>query len=139
MLEPGSCVQSGFEVDRQNAVWPVSWLIPLGQDMAFDLVTSPFGLLLLHDLLALLSPPFVDGVARVVDLESVLVVHVRILDFPGLLVKLQNVAHPKSDAEVERVQRPAAEGPLNHRPLCAVLSQRGEPLLHFEQCGYDFI
>lgn len=93
------CVQSGFEVDRQNAVWPVSWLILLGQDLASDLVTSPLGMLLLHDLLALLSPPFVDGVARVVDLKSVLVVHVGILDFSGLLIKLQNMAHPKSDAE----------------------------------------
>lgn len=65
-------------------------------------MTSPLGLLLLHDLLALLSPPFVDGVARVVDLEGVLVVHVGILDFSGLLVKLQNVGHPKSDGERER-------------------------------------
>lgn len=65
-------------------------------------MTSPLGLLLLHDLLALLSPPFVDGVARVVDLEGVLVVHVGILDFSGLLVKLQNVGHPKSDGGRER-------------------------------------
>lgn len=64
--------------------------------------TSPLGLLLLHDLLALLSPPLVDGVARVVDLERVLVLHVGILDFSALLVKLQNVGHPKSDGERER-------------------------------------
>lgn len=74
----------------------VTWL---EQDPTFDLVTSPLGLLLLHDLLALLSPPFVDGVSWVVDLESVLVLHVGILDFSGLLIKLQNMGHPKSDGE----------------------------------------
>lgn len=67
------------------------------QDLASDLMTSPLGLLLLQDLLALLSPPFVDGVAWVVDLESVLIMHVGILDFSGLLIKLQNVGHPKSE------------------------------------------
>lgn len=67
--------------------------------LTFERVTSPLGLLLLQDLLALLTPPFVDGVARVVDLEGVLVVHIGILDFSGLLVKLQNVAHPKSDED----------------------------------------
>lgn len=87
-------------------------------------MTSPLGLLLLHDLLALLSPPFVDGVARVVDLEGVLVVHVGILDFSGLLVKLQNVGHPKSDGERERVQRRAAEDPLNHNSAELLLSGR---------------
>lgn len=64
-----------------------------------DLRTSPLGLLLLHDLLALLSPALVDGVARVVDLERVLVLHVGVLDFPALLVELQNVGHPKPDGE----------------------------------------
>lgn len=88
-------------MDRQNAVRPVFGLAWLGQALAFDPVTSPLGLLLLHDLLALLSPSFVDGVAWVVDLEGVLVVHVGILDFSGLLVKLQNMGHPKSDGERE--------------------------------------
>lgn len=71
----------------------------VGRVLAFDPATSPLGLLLLHELLALLSPSFVDGVAWVVDLEGVLVVHVGILDFSGLLIKLQNVGHPKSDGE----------------------------------------
>lgn len=71
----------------------------MGRTWPFDLMTSPLGLLLLHDLLALLSPSFVDGVAWVVDLKSVLVVHVGILDFSGLLIKLQNMGHPKSDGE----------------------------------------
>lgn len=81
--------------------------------------TSPLGLLLLHDLLAFLSPALVDGVARVVDLEGVLVVHVGVLDFSGLLVKLQNVSHPKSDGVGDaggRDQRRAAEHLLNHSP-----------------------
>lgn len=65
-------------------------------------MTSPLGLLLLQELLALLSPPLVDGVARVVDLEGVLVVHVGILDFSALLIKLQNVGHPKSEGERRR-------------------------------------
>lgn len=69
------------------------------QGLTFDRTTSPLGLLLLQDLLALLSPPFVDRVAWVVDLEGVLVMHVGVLDFSGLLIKLQNVAHPKSDAD----------------------------------------
>lgn len=84
-----------------------------------DPATSPLGLLLLHDLLALLSPALVDGVARVVDLEGVLVVHVGILDFSGLLVKLQNVSHPKSDGVGDaegRDQRRAAARVLNHSP-----------------------
>lgn len=77
-------------------------------------MTSPLGLLLLHDLLALLSPAFIDGVPRVVDLESVLVLHVGILDFSALLIKLQNMAHPKSDGERRgEFKDPAA--PLNHR------------------------
>ncbi len=84
MFEAGCCT-TGFSV---------TWL---GQDPTFDPMTSPLGLLLLHDLLALLSPAFVDRVAWVVDLESVLVVHVGILDFSGLLIKLQNMGHPKSD------------------------------------------
>lgn len=67
-----------------------------------DFTTSPLGLLLLHDLLALLSPPLVNGVARVVDLERVLVLHVGIFDFSGLLIKLQNVGHPKSDGGRKR-------------------------------------
>lgn len=70
-----------------------------GQDLTSDLVTSPLGLLLLHDLLALLSPPFIDRVAWVVDLKSVLVLHVGILDFSALLIKLQNMGHPKSDGK----------------------------------------
>lgn len=74
----------------------------LGRDLTFDLTASPLGLLLLHDLLALLPPAFVDGVAWVVDLEGVLVVHVGILDFSGLLIKLQNVGHPKSDGDTRR-------------------------------------
>lgn len=86
------------------------------QDVTFDPAPSPLGLLLLHDLLALLSPAFIDGVAWVVDLESVLVLHVGILDFSGLLIKLQNMGHPKSDGERRREfkdERP--EDPLNHR------------------------
>lgn len=59
--------------------------------------TSPLGLLLLHDLLALLSPSLVDRVSWVVDLESVRVLDGGIFDFSALLIKLQNVAHPKSD------------------------------------------
>ena len=95
VLEPGAGSKSevGFEVDRQDAVWPVL------QDLTSDLATSPLGLLLLQELLALFSPPLVDGVARVVDLEGVLVVHVGILDFSALLIKLQNVGHPKSEGE----------------------------------------
>lgn len=97
-------VQSGFEVGEKRTgrmlydqfFFPVTWP---GQDLTSDLMTSPLDLLLLHDLLALLSPPFVDGVAWVIDLESVLVVHVSILDFSGLLIKLQNMGHPKSDGE----------------------------------------
>lgn len=84
-----------------------------------DPATSPLGLLLLHDLFALLSPPLVDGVAWVVDLKSVLVVHVGILDFSGLLVKLQNVSHPKSDGLGDagrRDQRRGMECLLNHSP-----------------------
>lgn len=80
-------------MDRQDAVGPVL------QDLTSDLATSPLGLLLLQELLALFSPPLVDGVARVVDLEGVLVVHVGILDFSALLIKLQNVGHPKSEGE----------------------------------------
>lgn len=93
----------------------ITWL---GQDLTSDLATSPLGLLLLHDLLALLSPPFIDGVARVVDLKRVLVVHVGILDFSGLLIKLQNMAHPKSDGEKggeSSKSRSRAEHPLNHK------------------------
>lgn len=80
----------------------------VGGGATSDPATSPLGLLLLHDLLALLPPPLVDGVARVVDLEGVLVVHVGILDFSGLLVKLQNVSHPKSErggGEIKERQR----------------------------------
>lgn len=84
----------GGKVDRRDCCMTSSSVTWLGQDPTFDLATSPLGLLLLHDLLALLSPPFVDGVAWVVDLESVLVLHVGILDFSGLLIKLQNMAHP---------------------------------------------
>lgn len=126
-----SGVWSGGKVDRQNAVWPVFGLSWLGQALAFDPVTSPLGLLLLHDLLALLSPSFVDGVAWVVDLEGVLVVHVGILDFSGLLIKLQNMGHPKSDRERgERVQRRAAEDPLKHSSLrlCQDFASSGEIL-----------
>lgn len=74
----------------------------LSRSVTSDFTTSPLGLLLLHDLLALLSPPLVDGVARVVDLERVLVLHVGIFDFSGLLIKLQNVGHPKSDGGRKR-------------------------------------
>lgn len=93
-----------------------------------DPATSPLGLLLLHDLLALLSPALVDGVARVVDLEGVLVVHVGILDFSGLLVKLQNVSHPKSDGAGDadgRDQRRAADRLLNHCPPRLFSAGRG--------------
>lgn len=96
--------------------------------------TSPLGLLLLHDLLALLSAALVDGVARVVDLEGVLVVHVGILDFSALLVKLQNVSHPKSDGAGDaggRDQRKAAERPLNHRPPRPLSSRAGGGLSLF--------
>lgn len=96
--------------------------------------TSPLGLLLLHDLLALLSAALVDGVARVVDLEGVLVVHVGILDFSALLVKLQNVSHPKSDGAGDaggRDQRKAAERPLNHRPPRPLSSWAGGGLSLF--------
>lgn len=93
-----------------------------------DCMTSPLGLLLLHDLLALLSPPLVDGVARVIDLERVLVLHVGIFDFSGLLIKLQNVGHPKSDGGRKRRggdQRRAAEGPLNHQSPEPFVFHRG--------------
>lgn len=96
--------------------------------------TSPLGLLLLHDLLALLSAALVDGVARVVDLEGVLVMHVGILDFSALLVKLQNVSHPKSDGAGDaggRDQRKAAERPLNHRPPRPLSSRAGGALSRF--------
>lgn len=101
------------------------------QEQGADLstpATSPLGLLLLHDLLALLSAALVDGVARVVDLEGVLVVHVGILDFSALLVKLQNVSHPKSDGAGDaggRDQRKAAERPLNHSPPRPLSSRAG--------------
>lgn len=100
----------------------------LSGSVTSDSVASPLGLLLLHDLLALLSPALVDGVARVVDLERVLVLHVGIFDFSGLLIKLQNVGHPKSDGgekEEGGDQRRAAEGPLNHEsPEPFFFSQR---------------
>lgn len=67
--------------------------------MTYDLVTSPLGLLFFQDLLALLSPAFVNGVAWVIDLKGVLILHVGILDFSALLIKLQNMGHPKSDKE----------------------------------------
>lgn len=70
--------------------------------MTFHPAASPLGLLLLHDLLALLSPALVDGVPGVVDLKSVLVLHVGVLDFSGLLIKLQNVSHPESDRDKRR-------------------------------------
>lgn len=77
----------------------VTWL---QQDPTFNHMTSPLGLLLLHDLLALLSPSLIDGVAWVIDLKGVLVLHVGILDFSALFIKLQNVAQPKSDGERRR-------------------------------------
>lgn len=95
MLEPGDRFR-GLQKRTDRTGFSVTWI---GQNLTFDLMTSPLGLLLLHDLLALLSPSFIDGVSRVVDLESVLVLHVGILDFSALLIKLQNMAHPKSDAE----------------------------------------
>lgn len=69
------------------------------QGQTSDLRTSPFGLLLLHDLLALLPPALVDRIAGVVDLKCIFVLHVGILDFSALLIKLENVGHPKSDGE----------------------------------------
>lgn len=111
-----------------------------------DPATSPLGLLLLHDLLALLSPALVDGVARVVDLERVLVVHVGVLDFSGLLVKLQNVSHPKSDGwggwrggsgdAGGRDQRRAAETSTKSQPATAAFSRAGGAhiCVHFQQC-----
>lgn len=57
---------------------------------------SPLGLLLLQQFLALLSSAFVDGVARVVDLKGVLVLHVRVLHFPCLFIEMQHVRHPKA-------------------------------------------
>lgn len=112
VLRRGDSFKVGFEVAHD-----VSEL--RSRPPTFDPATSPLGLLLLHDLLALLSPPLVDGVARVVDLEGVLVVHVGVLDFSGLLVKLQNVSHPKSDGVGDaggRDQRRVAEHLLNHCP-----------------------
>lgn len=67
--------------------------------LTFHPAASPLGLLLFHDLLAFLSPALVDGVPGVVDLKGVLVLHGGVLDFSGLLVKLENVSHPGSDAE----------------------------------------
>lgn len=83
-------------------------------------MTSPLGLFLLHDLLALLSPPLVDWVARVIDLESVLVVHVGILDFSGLLIKLQNMGHPKSDGESSKNSGRRS----NKSQLCQTFTER---------------
>ena len=60
----------------------------------FEPATSPLSLLLLHDLLALLSPALVDRVTRVVDLERVRVRHGGVFHLPGLLIKLQNMGHP---------------------------------------------
>lgn len=103
-------------------------------------MTSPLGLLLLHDLLALLSPPFVDGVARVVDLEGVLVVHVGILDFSGLLVKLQNVGHPKSDGERERGGESSKNGGRGstQSQLCRTFTERTDSaLILISQNGKD--
>lgn len=119
--------QSWFEVAQQHVSERMS------RPATSDPATSPLGLLLLHDLLALLSPPLVDGVAWVVDLEGVLVVHVCILDFSGLLVKLQNVSHPKSDGSGDagrRDQRRAVERLLNHRHF-QLGAQRC--LCHFQQ------
>lgn len=96
-------------------------------------MTSPLGLLLLHDLLALLSPPFVDGVAWVIDLESVLVVHGSILDFSGLLIKLQNMAHPKSDGESSKN---SSRGSTKSQ-LCRTFTEAC--LFCFEHCDYSFM
>lgn len=95
--------------------------------LTFDRTTSPLGLLLLQDLLALLSSPLVDRVARVIDLEGVLVMHVGVLDFSGLLVKLQNVAHPKSDKDRGRSEFKGwrREQLLNHSSVSLDGRQQG--------------
>lgn len=88
---------------------------------------SPLGLLLLHDLLALLSPAFIDGVAWVVDLEGVLVLHVGILDFSALLIKLQHMAQPKSDGESSKESDRGA----TKSPALTTFTQQLWPLFAF--------
>lgn len=107
VLEPdaqaGRPIKAGFEVMEKRTGRSLNYqsLGVTWRGLTFDRTTSPLGLLLLHDPLALLSPPLVDGVARVVDLEGVLVVHGGVLDFPGLLVKLQNVSHPEAGGKTQ--------------------------------------
>lgn len=57
---------------------------------------SPLGLLLLQQLLALLSPPLVDRVSWVVDLERVFILHGSILHFPALFVEMQHMSQPEA-------------------------------------------
>lgn len=114
-------LQSGGKADRQDALRPHG----MGRDLTFDLATSPLGLLLLHDLLALLSPALVDRVARVVDFESILILHVGILDFSALLIKLQNMAHPKSDRGGESSEssvRGYTKSPSHHQCMQRTVS-----------------
>lgn len=79
---------------------------------------SPPGLLLFHQFFALLSSPLVDGVAWIIDLERVFVLHVGIFYLSGLFIKLQNMGHPKSQGETEfssKEQQSTAHEPLNHQ------------------------
>lgn len=92
----------GFEVVenwRDRMLYDQSFSLMVARDPTSDLATSPLGLPLLQDLLALLPPAYIDRVTWIVDLKRVLVLHVGILDFSGLLIKLQNMGHPKSEGE----------------------------------------
>lgn len=83
-------------------------------------LASSLGLLFFQEFLALLSSPLVDGVAWIVDLESVFVLHVGIFYLSGLFIKLENMGHPKSKGEVElssKEQSKASHGPLNQENL----------------------
>lgn len=80
------------------------------------------GLLFFHELLALLSSPLVDGVAWIVDLERVFVLHVGIFYLSALFIKVENMGHPKSKGEAEISSKEhckASHGPLNHTNLAS--------------------
>lgn len=119
---PSRCSRAGRRFQSCLVFFEVAQHASEHKEQGADLrspATSPLGLLLLHDLLALLSAALVDGVARVVDLEGVLVVHVGILDFSGLLVKLQNVSHPKSERGGRRRRGEERRGEIKERQRSA--------------------
>lgn len=62
---------------------------------SYPRLRSPPCLLLLHQLLALLTPALVHWVARVIDLEGILILHVGILHFSGVLVEMEHMDQPE--------------------------------------------